>query len=178
MDVEIINNYDSEFDEGIKFSIDLKTGTTEIIKTEHADFEIIKLKQLASSNHLMIKANELRIGNLIQTNQVSESTEKGLRAVSIVVNAITSDGVFAAPIGIDEIFSEQLAYVGLKGIELRPEILEKMGLEFISKQGYFNLPLPNSLYGITNIKIGTGPYLHQVQNLYFALTGEELNVQL
>lgn len=74
-------------------------------------------------------------------------------------------------------------------IPLTPEILEKAGFEFDKE-----LPYSNWQYGVNSDKydifhcywdggkltyLGLQiTYLHQLQNLYFALTGEELNIEL
>jgi len=83
-------------------------------------------------------------------------------------------------------------------IPLTPEILEKAGFKWeIFYQGFYNKAMSNnshspyiilesSLDGIykivmfrTSMKIGVSlQYLHQLQNLYFSLTGEELNINL
>lgn len=66
-----------------------------------------------------------------------------------------------------------------EGIPLTPEILEKCGFVQTSAATFGN--------GIIGIYFGEGEYfynhgkgkyLHQLQNLYFALTGEELNCPL
>jgi hypothetical protein len=70
-------------------------------------------------------------------------------------------------------------------IPLTPEILEKAGFEYFD--GYYGNTLCSVFamnmteWGIVydGVKIYVGfEYLHQLQNLYFALTGEELNIEL
>jgi len=119
---------------------------------------------------MSIKANELRIGN---------ATDKG-----IIVNLLES-GVH---VGRGKCFT----YNEINPIPLTPEILEKAG--FVKDN--------TSQYGGYCIGVGEGEqiriindknigwhwpmngycrpkttYLHQLQNLYFALTGEELIVK-
>jgi hypothetical protein len=96
----------------------------------------------------MVKASELRIGCWVD--------DAGMNAVMI-----------------SEIPAKIPLYYPIK---LTPQILEKCGFEF--NGGYFIIPLKNSLYGIDKIKVGKGIFLHQLQNLYFALTGEELDINL
>lgn len=73
-------------------------------------------------------------------------------------------------------------------IPLTPEILEKCGFEKMMRENDYifngfritHVHLTgNFCYGLGN---GNNPpamkYLHQLQNLYYSLTGEELNVQL
>lgn len=75
-------------------------------------------------------------------------------------------------------------------IPLTPKILEKCGwvenkemmFTFILPNGYFTcIPQPSANAFIIKYKndhIAKIKYLHQLQNLYFALTGEELEVKL
>ena len=116
-----------------------------------------------------MKSNELRIGNLVNAN-----------------------GDMLSVTGAD------IAYFDFNGndyspIPLTPEILEKAGFSkgekwFIHQvyyRNYFDLCVNRNeiIYGqktehgfdkrSINIK-----YLHQLQNLYFALTGEELPIEL
>lgn len=81
-------------------------------------------------------------------------------------------------------------------IELSPEILEKCGFEkipggafanaetnygnpvlYINKYKYLATNGSNMYLFLDGLRI-TCQYLHQLQNLYFALTGTELNIQL
>lgn len=63
-------------------------------------------------------------------------------------------------------------------IPLTPEWLERCGFEFAPSVGYYVYELPNKPQGIDSIKVGSGVFLHQLQNLYFALTGEELQIKM
>jgi hypothetical protein len=66
----------------------------------------------------------------------------------------------------------------IKPIPLTPEWLERCGFEFAPSVGYYVYELPNKPQGIDSIKVGSGVFLHQLQNLYFALTGEELQIKM
>lgn len=120
----------------------------------------------------MIQANELRIGNWYDHNgsyrQVTPNT-------------------------IEEVWEGERIYVN--PIPLTPEILEKCGFEpttdmpneyFIRlSNGIDKLIVCNGKVTVVifGSRILTSWYnhvnsLHQLQNLYFALTGKELNVQL
>ena len=105
----------------------------------------------------MIKANELRIGNKLQdSNGHYYEVDHGLISQICVVSG-------------DDFY----------GIPLTPEILEKAG--FVKSDGEFGWWLSKKVISgfyydntfITRIKS-----LHQLQNLYFALTGEELPIEL
>ena len=120
----------------------------------------------------MIKTNELRIGNWY------EHDGKYYQVKSIMNG-------------------ESYPYV--KPIPLTPEILEKAGFTkgksigltldirfdetpFYSAYLWFEF-LAGSVYLYTlddghNIELANFIYLHQLQNLYFALTGEELEINL
>jgi len=120
----------------------------------------------------MIKANELRIGNYYRPTDGSSGPAK-----------VTADDLKAWSIG---------AVYG-KYIPLTPEILEKCGFEYyklripgstfleLDKDGeHFNIFLKqinedgrtDSILLKYELK-----YLQQLQNLYFALTGEELEIK-
>jgi len=85
---------------------------------------------------------------------------------------------------------------GFKGIALTPEILEKCGFDRyteVPNDGIGDkLEVFEGLYGVVfffdvhgalvfkdyHSNMNRPKYLHQLQNLYFALTGEELEVKL
>lgn len=126
----------------------------------------------------MIKSNEVRINNLLQCNGV-------YCRVRNIDNCI-------AVAGRDKHF---FSHDGdLQGIPLTPEILEKCGFVFKSgdsdndwyfknikhivlsadeSTGFNTVFVSCGAYAITEIT-----YLHQLQNLFFSLTGEELNVKI
>ncbi len=105
----------------------------------------------------MIKASELRIGNWIVFDG------KILRATSNIIHSLDEEWFQAEP------------------IPLTYEILEKCGFECLCskwKNGHIELLVNLNGYdffygGFTKLE-----YLHQLQNLYFALTTEELEVNL
>lgn len=129
----------------------------------------------------MINAKEFRIGNYAR-DEVSKEwmvvDEIGANVGAVLVNR----DKYPLPDGW------QMEY-----IPLTPEIFDKAGFS-ISLGGYkklgFKLSLfhngykgadPDSFicqYNKTEEEFCTIKYLHQLQNLYFALTGEELNIQL
>ena len=117
-----------------------------------------------------MEKNELRIGNWVLCN--------GLRTIvndTLMISILKNDVQFT-----------------IDPIPLTPEILEKCGFEKMA--GCFTLSRESelghkfgdfhvSIYDDTQIKAWRGgryigvcksAYLHQLQNLYFALTGEEL----
>jgi|ERR1044072_80897 hypothetical protein len=135
----------------------------------------------------MIKANELRMGNVIEDIN-------GKRFV-VDANIISIVAELESKPALND--GEGIRF--LRGMPLTPEILEKAGFEFIDMadmgawigikisddialnwiQSFTNNAGINKSYysiwiGEYNTKI---QYLHQLQNLYFALTGEELTVK-
>jgi hypothetical protein len=118
----------------------------------------------------MIKANELRVGNWI-TSQYKEKPFK-----------VTGGLIAAMDDGMDE--------YSLEGIPLTPEILGRAGFEEIYKSPmhttFYKDKISYYFWHKTNKQyadMGGNQYdhikhLHQLQNLYFALTGEELTLDL
>lgn len=128
----------------------------------------------------MIKANELRVGNKVY--YTVSGSKKHIGEITQVVK--TEDGIkgtidYHYPLSFGE------------PINLTPEILEKCGFEWsIYHQAFhkhsdghetydLNECYPSG-YQFSTFKkqalIGIPvKHLHQLQNLYFALTGEELN---
>lgn len=121
----------------------------------------------------MIQANELRIGNCIQTvNDHTPFVIKELHMMHFIMRPW--DNILFEP------------------IPLTPELLEKIGFrhgkyETTDSVVYFKV------YSDGDVKVVVEPdsdpyyrtdigqpirYLHQLQNLYFTLTGEELEVSL
>lgn len=134
----------------------------------------------------MIKANELRLGNLI-----TKHFENGKGEIELVTSRTIFD-CHANPTG-------KFSY---SGIPLTPEILKKCGAEedtFWWGDGIEGFHIFTGLEDIERIDIKFGSedndrfdldavwigqqdlvkvcqYLHQLQNLYFALSGKELNI--
>ncbi len=123
----------------------------------------------------MIQANELRIGNLLRDKvsktelKVIELTEKG------IVTYVIDRSKF--PLKSDW---------GLEPIQLTEEILLKCGFvqcenEFWYQKNIISISPSVGTYEIQGSKLSLSVmrenpirYLHQLQNLYFALTNEEL----
>lgn len=120
----------------------------------------------------MIKANELRIGNWVEVD------DKPALVTQIFDSGITCNHN-------DDITNGE-AFKHITPIPLTPEILEKAGFEngcpyskeyghtapkeaFFFENDYYPNEMSNGRSIGTEIK-----YMHQLQNLYFALTGEEL----
>lgn len=125
----------------------------------------------------MIQANELRLGNLID-----------FEGLPSVVKEIDSQGVVVFIGETGE--TEWIDLFQFNPIPLTEEILLKCGFEKIennwkvlsySNVFYFSWErLAGSAFSLDNesIYLPHIEYLHQLQNLYFALTGEELEINL
>jgi len=120
-----------------------------------------------------MKASELRIGNLVDLgNRIAKVTEINHLACVVVDLEETQDTIED--------------YERVKGIILTEEWLLKSGFKWkglISKDRYLTIFTPcgkalvfkDNYFIFVGITIETQiQYVHQLQNLYFALTGEEL----
>lgn len=138
----------------------------------------------------MIQANDLRVGNLVIYLPFRE-----VFCVKEISPAAFDDGLGVA---YDYVLYNKGTFArALMGqaepIPLTPELLERCGFEPYEKVGLMHkgdnfiglLYLNRKMYintltatdSYNNIEIGCY-YLHQLQNLYYVLTGEELNIQL
>jgi hypothetical protein len=128
-----------------------------------------------------MNANELRIGNLVMM---------GTRTI-VQINQLRGSEVFTNT----KVALIESAINDIKPIPLTPEILEKCGFEapdyrfpnhsFYSLQNWLEVSgeVRQSIWLLyandDEYRTGTEfQYLHQLQNLYFALTGTELTVNL
>jgi hypothetical protein len=129
-----------------------------------------------------MKATELRIGNLVDLgNRIAKIIEIAHLACVVV--------------DLEETQDTMEDYERVKGIPLTQEWLLKFGFEKVNSEltniAPLNLPctfnLPNTPFSFCQgkliLKTGTGDfcvnteYVHQLQNLYFALTSEELTLK-
>jgi hypothetical protein len=112
----------------------------------------------------LIAANELRIGNLYNDNGVFKK---------------------ASPSTIEEVWNAPRSWC--KPIPLTDEWLLRFGLDYTSEKDYYYLTFTikdllfetsSSIEGFTyNLSFGNQiniQHVHQLQNLYFCLCGEEL----
>ena len=108
----------------------------------------------------MINKRELRIGNLVKVNYIFQ------------VKEIKQDG-------INSIWGDyQYSYTALQPIPLTEEILNKTNLRADIKKDYYEygnffLERASNSWYCEHIEVTS---LHQLQNIYFALSGEELDV--
>lgn len=139
-----------------------------------------------------MKSNELRIGNKLGFYfQKNETSEKILIATNTVVSIYKND------FECNGDFPENMKFTGatFEPINLNHEFLEKcLFLSFIEKErtykhkiyDIFLLETSNNKYSLVTVhqlhwcavSIKEIEYLHQLQNLYYSLTGEELEINL
>jgi hypothetical protein len=118
-----------------------------------------------------IKANDLRIGNLVRNNLSGEI----LKACDVLCDGINTDKI------------EGLNYGFIEPIPLTEEWLLKFGFKEIIVDSWYSKLAENKntinisksgLVAINDDKpIRAIEYVNQLQNIYFALTGEELTIK-
>jgi len=120
-------------------------------------------------NRVMIKVNELRIGNWFIYSDIAQSSLIG------TYDKVDCD---LFPICNDEIYF-------MNPIPLTPEILQQCGFEMDKMFKCYTIQtetgeiiLSSSYILQSTDTITKLNYLHQLQNLYFALTGSELEIIL
>lgn len=127
----------------------------------------------------MINPKELRIGNWVLDTIYLEEDEIG-KPLKIEYFHFTQPGDYFSP------------------IPLTPEILEKAGFRAVDAEiegftrvhgrPFYSIVSKSQIFTLTDEPYGVWhyidfpytrlQYLHQLQNLYFALTGEDLNIEL
>lgn len=134
----------------------------------------------------MIQAHELRIGNLLNHSHIGFLKVKGINT-----------GKKVRVLDLNQNLNFSFFYEDLKPIELTPELLKKAGFSklgngFIIDDGSRNehgdiivgnntFNLFDRSYGkfeqlfVNNTRVN---YLHELQNIYFALHKQELNITL
>lgn len=123
----------------------------------------------------MIEAKQLRIGNWVNFDNRNW-----------LINSVTKDFPYLETI---EFGFGIVEYRNIEPIPLTPEILEKCGFDptskgFFKHPNWYNVSLKyirgtySLRFNFTDIVATNIDYVHQLQNLYFALTGEELTINL
>ena len=145
----------------------------------------------------MVQANELRIGNLFypinRSSRVHLPNKVALKIIELKAFDVSAVMANENPALIKNWHNIQ--YADLSPIPLSPEILEKAGFDKTILSPYTDMPSyrfgkdaervifsGGSVFKYTSvnhfIKIADAEYLHQLQNLIYFLTGEELNITL
>ena len=116
-----------------------------------------------------MKAQELRIGNWIETLSGME------QCVDVLCDSVNTKSI------------EGINYGEINPIPLTEEWLVKFGFEkrryihegiIFGKDEFWDLEyyIAHDIYEISQLEIDNLKYVHQLQNLYFALTGNELEI--
>lgn len=122
-----------------------------------------------------MKANELRIGNWVFRTELSKTFHSKISAYTL--SCAGHDGIidFLSPIPLTPEILEKAGFVKDSGIDVYKNGRLRV---WVGARGKF-------LCYLIEENTTTGHYipnsfvaLHQLQNLYFALTGEELNISL
>ena len=142
----------------------------------------------------MINANDLRRGNLVDIINRCHAVHvpMGTQFKILEIKAFSVTGIYPHETVVANEWQEK-KITDLEPIPLTPEILEKCGFKkhefgdgYLKNKIYYILPMRIGfdfciLYSITEhkkINLKYIEYVHQLQNLYFSLTGEELNAPL
>lgn len=114
----------------------------------------------------MIRANELRVGNWVYRTEGFKTFKTKVSGNTIACAGSDGEIDFISP------------------IPLTPEILQKAGFERFTNSDFIKGEV-NLWIGNNNINFSINAYyhtsikhLHQLQNFYYALTGEELEINL
>jgi hypothetical protein len=113
----------------------------------------------------MIEANELRIGNYLSTGVVYKIDEEEVYTISNVIQELSSSAVRIDPIPLTEEWLLKFDF-------------ENRGDRFY--YGCLDITLINDCFVWDCSDIIDWPqikHVHQLQNLYFALTGQELTIK-
>lgn len=127
-------------------------------------------------------ARELRIGNLLQYS-VTTVYVLGIHQAATLAKSHTIDlGYYTDSVGFERHENDEQ----LSGIPLSPEWLERLGVQYDGQIGYDVYWYDrHSKYFCSEYTDGDGgthkiskcEYVHQLQNLYYALTGKELELK-
>lgn len=143
--------------------------------------------------------NELRIGSLLKvkyTDSENKEHEAVTRVIGVHEDEVLGDGWNVEVEAVSEDFHECTS----EPVELTGEILLKSGFKnetmYIIKNlylieygdfyfvldnlnGYYHVKLSNHGFGHEKqVGLGVIKYLHQLQNLFFSITGKELEINL
>jgi len=112
-----------------------------------------------------MKANELRIGNLITARYQDDYAVN-----QVVVNSVSE-------IGVNRCYGETEFYIeNCEPIPLTEEWLVRFGFK-LGVKGHFKTHGNNYKFNLYMYNVNLYKHVHQLQNLYFALTGEELEIK-
>lgn len=119
-----------------------------------------------------MEAKELRIGNLF----IEENSKKIIEVIGLEKNRVVFSGMFldkwqAEPIPITKEWLLKFGFKENDNIYKLNNFGKFIFFEHLNSFGFYPSGLLNSLMRMDNLKS-----VHQLQNLYFALTGKELEI--
>jgi hypothetical protein len=131
----------------------------------------------------MLNARELRIGNLVNPKVkeiilTDEIVSVDPSILMVILGEVDNKGIVFEPIQLTEEWLIKFGYVKFKSNEIYNEW-------FLILDGVLKYKIIETVNHLKNNSKFTMPnsdkpiiiqYLHQLQNLYFALTGEELTI--
>jgi hypothetical protein len=124
-----------------------------------------------------MKAEELRIGNYVELSILQNNGDFKYELIRVIANCIKDaerygDDWCARPIPLTEEWLMKFGFVPIDERGYSKEVVNK-------EDNYeYNFVLSKLAYGYDNdVCLYVIQYIHQLQNLYFALTGEELTIQ-
>lgn len=128
-----------------------------------------------------MEANELRLGNLILYNgKVTEVESVSLFYVNV---GIHDDGLQiniedCSPIPLTEEWLLKFGFTTGDGDYFLKEVIDDLGISYILEEKQLHLIYFCDTGGVTDAILIPKEikYINQLQNLYFALTGEELRI--
>jgi hypothetical protein len=116
-----------------------------------------------------LQANELRIGNWVEHNQPKRGYYTTVQKSTFSVNV---EKLFK-PIPLTKEWLLKFGFCDQNGYLIHLE--NELPIDLIYKDGVVSLEDSNELVTSTYF-LNKIQYVHQLQNLYFALTGEELTI--
>lgn len=127
----------------------------------------------------MITATEIRIGNAIWDDVAGKVRFVTHRIISDI--ASSAESLPYSPIPLNAEWLVKFGFVESKSYDSKQRNFKKEGFNQLADYGGQIIILPEG--GFASVSCGyyenqiDCPYVHQLQNLYFALTGEELTIK-
>lgn len=127
----------------------------------------------------MITATEIRIGNAIWDDVAGKVRFVTHRIISDI--ASSAEPLPYSPIPLNAEWLVKFGFVESKSYDSKQRNFKKEGFNQLADYGGQIIILPEG--GFASVSCGyyenqiDCPYVHQLQNLYFALTGEELTIK-
>ena len=131
-----------------------------------------------------MKANELRIGNLVESYDLCNCYNDRIPFYGLHIYSVRQINTWGVRVDIGFDAVQKLNYDEIEPILLTGEFLVKFGFDhksgneyikdrFVYRKQQTDLVINGFEYDYNGI-LAYPKYVHELQNLYFALTGEEL----